>query len=411
MRPRPNFILLALSALLVPILQAQTVGGPLIRVSSTPGGASPEVAVAANGDFVVTWQAGSEYQGPTPKVWYRLYRADGKPKGKAQRVSGSLAGELGPKVALGEDGRFVIVWTGGNSIDTSAWGRRFDAQGRPLGGRFRLSTITDGSQFQPAVAMAADGGFLAAWASGGDPYPDRSSDIYARRFDAAGKPVGRELVASVNTFQEQGAPQVVRTENGDFLVAWESFGGEGVFYDVFVRRFTADGTPLGEELEASLSPYPEVFQYEPALAAGADGTFVVVWTDYAGDFKPGITDSDLIGVMGQRFAADGTPIGDAFNLNVSAKGIQSSPAVTISPRGDFFVTWTSYLPGPSPLAPPDQDLLGRRFGSDGRPLSGEIILDKNGGLAGLAMASTGRGIIAWASPNGVFVRKLVAPGS
>src|SRR5688572_16819581 len=126
MRPRLNFILLALSALLTPVLQAQTVRGPLIQVSSTPGGSRPEVAVAASGDFVVTWQTGSEFQGPAPKVWYRLYRADGKPKGKAQRVSGSPAGELRPAVALGEDGRFVIVWTGGNASDTSVWGRRFD---------------------------------------------------------------------------------------------------------------------------------------------------------------------------------------------------------------------------------------------------------------------------------------------
>jgi hypothetical protein len=51
-RPRLSFILLALSTLLTPILQAQTVGGPLIRVSSTPDGASPEVAVAANGQTI-----------------------------------------------------------------------------------------------------------------------------------------------------------------------------------------------------------------------------------------------------------------------------------------------------------------------------------------------------------------------
>jgi hypothetical protein len=112
--------------------------------------------------------------------------------------------------------------------------------------------------------------------------------------------------------------------------------------------------------------------------------------------------------MGERFVADGTPIdNEPFRINASAKGSQFSPAVTVSPRGDFFVTWSSSI-ATAPLNY-DQDLLGRRFGSDGRPLSGEIVLDKDGGRAGLAMASTGRGIIAWASPDGVFVRKLVAP--
>jgi hypothetical protein len=197
-------------------------------------------------------------------------------------------------------------------------------------------------------------------------------------------------------------------ENGDFLIGWESFGGEGTFYDVFVRRFTANSTPLGEEFEVSLSLNPQVSQYGFGLAARADGTFVVVWTDDAGDYKPGVSDLDFVGLLGNRFAADGTPIdNEPFKINVSTKGSQFSPAIAVSPRGDFFVTWTSYISSaPGTL---NQDLLGRRFASAGKPLSGEILLDRDGGLAGLAMASTGRGIIAWASPNGVFVRKLVAP--
>lgn len=405
---RPAFVLLALGALLAPMLSAQTPRGPEIRVSSTPGGAPPQVAVAANGDFVVAWQAGFEFEGPTPKVWYRLYRADGTPKGKAQRVSGSPAGEFGPAIALGEDGRFVIVWTGGNSEDTSAFGRRFDAQGKPLGGRFRLSTITDGSQFEPAVAMTADGGVLVVWTSGRDPFPTRSSDVYLRRFDAAGKPLGSEILASVKTFQEQSGPRVAMTENGDFLIGWTSFGGEGTFYDVFVRRFTADGAPLGEELEASTGPNYQVSQYDLALAAGPGGTFVVIWTDDAADPSPADSSlSDPIGLLGQRYAADGAPVGGAFEVNASTKGFQGLPAVTVGPRGDFFVTWSSFIPG----TPVNQDLLGRRFGSNGRPASGETVLDRDGGVAGLAMAATGRGIIAWASADGIFVRMLVAPGS
>jgi hypothetical protein len=406
MQRRPALVLFALGILLAPMLFAQTLRGPVIQVSSTPGGAPPQVAVAANGDFVVTWQAGFEYEGPIPKVWYRLYRADGTAKGKAQRVSGSAAGELGPAIALGEDGRFVIVWTGGNSEDTSAFGRRFDAQGRPLGGRFRLGTITDGSQFEPTVAMAADGGFLAAWTSAKFPFHSRTSDVYVRRFDAAGKPLGPEILASVNTFHEQSGSQAVMTENGDFLIGWVSFGGEPTFYDVFVRRFTSNGVPLGEEFEASLSPNPGVSQYDFALAVGSGGSFVVVWTDDAADPIPDDPSlSDPVGVLGQRYTADGTPAGEPFHVNAATEGFQSSPAVTLSPRGDFFVTWSSVTPG----SPPQSDLLGRRFGSNGRPLSREIVLDDDGGTAGLAMAPTGRGVVAWTSRDGIFVRRLVAP--
>jgi hypothetical protein len=398
---RLPFVLIALGIVLAPVLHTQTLRGPEILVSSAANSSAPQVAVATNGDFVVTWQSRLPQPGQTPRIWYRLYRADGVPKGKALRASGSPAGEFGPSIGLGEDGSFVIVWEGGDDRDRSVFGRRFDVQGEPLSGRFRLSTITDGSQIQATVARAADGGFLAAWTSGPEIFPVRLSDVYIRRFDAAGKPLGPEAPAGVNTFHEQSEPLVVAIENGSFLVGWTSFGGEGTFYDVFARRFDDDGTPLGEEFEVSNSEASVVSQYGFALAAAADGSFVVVWTDDAGDPNPDDDLADPVGLVGQRYAADDSLAGGRFQVNATTKGSQLLPKVTLSPQGPIFVTWLSANHG----------LLGRRFRSDGRPFGSEFVLDENGGVAAVDMASSGRGIVAWATPEGVFVRKLVAPAA
>ncbi len=61
----------------------------------------------------------------------------------------------------------------------------------------------------------------------------------------------------------------------------------------------------------------------PAVAANADGEFVVVWTES--------------GIQGQRFAADGSAIGGAFT--VASPG--AYPSVAVADSGTFMVVWRS----------------------------------------------------------------------
>jgi hypothetical protein len=403
MRNRPTVALLIAGTFLASILSAQTPRGAEIRVSPLAGDAPARAAVATNGDFVVTWQAGVSYRGQAPKVWYRLFRADGAPKGKPQRVSTSKAGEFRPAVSLGADGSFVIVWYGGDSRDTSVFGRRFDPQGRPIGGRFLLSANTEGSQFGPAVALTADGGFVAAWASALRPYDERSSDLYARRFDAAGQPLGPEFLVTNTTWNEQSTPQVVVKPDGGFLIGWLNYGGEPTFYDSFARIFAADGAPLGDEFQLNSGDTMVTSQPEFALAAADDGTFVAVWTDNAGDYdRDGNSFGDIVGLRGQRFAADGTPIGDFFHVNASAKDVQDNPAIVMVPGGGFLVAWTSQ----SATVPYTSAVMGRRFASNAVPAGPELRINTSTQsqhwAPTLALAPSGKGVVAWIAWQGSF---------
>ncbi len=61
---------------------------------------------------------------------------------------------------------------------------------------FSVNTYTPGDQDSPSTAMDADGNFVVAWSSygqDGDGY-----GVYAQRYDYNGSPVGSEFI--VNTY-------------------------------------------------------------------------------------------------------------------------------------------------------------------------------------------------------------------
>ena len=151
-----------------------------------------------------------------------------------------------------------------------------------------MSSNTEGSQSTPAVAFTPGGGFVAAWSSGPLTYPTKLSDLYARRFNAANQPLGPEFRVNTTLFNEQGTPQVAVDSHGNFLIGWLNFGGEGTFHDVYARRFTAAGTPLGDDFQVNSGTTESTPQYEFAMALRDSGESVFVWTDAAGEVnEPG----------------------------------------------------------------------------------------------------------------------------
>ena len=70
------------------------------------------------------------------------------------------------------------------------------------------------------------------------------------------------------------------------------------------------------------------------MAALADGRFIVVWEDLAGD-------GDGSAMKAQLFTAAGDQSGEAFTVNTSTADDQRFPTVTACANGDAFVTWTS----------------------------------------------------------------------
>ncbi|MEL7170058.1 MAG: T9SS type A sorting domain-containing protein, partial [Bacteroidota bacterium] len=95
----------------------------------------------------------------------------------------------------------------------------------------------------------------------------------------------------------------------------------------------ADGTPLGDEFQ--VNTFTEDDQAEADVDVSADGSAVVVWQSRG-------QDGDDNGIYAQRYAADGTPAGPEVEVNTTTANDQAFPSVGADADGDFVVIWDSY---------------------------------------------------------------------
>jgi hypothetical protein len=315
------------------------------------------VEAMANGDFVVVWSSGSYYgsgpDGSATGVFLRRFDAQGAPQsGELQVNTYTRWEQSGARLATAPDGRMVVVWQSGRRFgpqnqdgdQRGIYAQRFAADGTRAGGELQVNQFTADDQDRADVAMDAAGGFVVAWESGGyDAHPDGDiTGVFARRFDAAGLPLGDEFQVNTYTVDEQGSPAIAMQPDGGFVVVWESRGyyrepQDGSGSGVFAQRFDAAGQPVGGELQ--VNTVVEDDQRMPAIAADTLGNFVVAWS--SGDY--GQT------VVGQHFTREGTRLGGEVPVSAPAAQAQRRPATAADATGRFVVSWeiTGY-PQPAP---------------------------------------------------------------
>jgi hypothetical protein len=319
-------------------------------------------------------------------------------------------------LAVAPNGSFVVVWQGpGDGSGGGIFGQRYSSKGKPIGGEFQVNTYTTNTQRGASIAMAPNGGFVVAWTGYGDggigsyytyggyTYPLGGYGIFARRFAADGTPLGDDFQVNSYTTYYQAGPTVAVDPSGDFVVAWTSgYNGpygqdpnsqDGSAQGVFGRRFAADGTPLGDDFQ--VNTFTQDQQFANSVASAANGDFVVVWTSYGYDVAG--QDGSFGGVFGQRFDKDGTPLESEFQINTYTSGNQSGARVASRPSGDFVVLWA----GGGSQDGDRVGIFGQRFNAYGAPQGGEFQANAytTGNQSGPAVAidRSGDFVVTWTS--------------
>ncbi|HLA63185.1 MAG TPA: T9SS type A sorting domain-containing protein [Rhodothermales bacterium] len=317
------------------------LGGEVhVNTTITGNQTAPSVAMDANGAAVVAWMS-AEQDGDGYGVYARRYAAGGTPVGGEFPVSTTTTGNQSFPVVAMDAGGAVVVWTsdGQDGSNVGIYAQRFATSGAPLGGEFRANTYTTGHQAAPAVATDADGDLVVAWASVGQ--DGAGYGVYAQRFQGPNRPIavavfgtpGAEAPVNTRTTGFQSAPSVAADAGGGHVVVWQSDGQDGDGYGVYGQRYAAGGAPVGAEFRVNTTTTND--QLAPAVAMDADGDFVVAWTSYG-------QDGDNSGVYARRFAAGGAPMGGEFLVTTTTSNRQLDPAVAMDAAGDFVVAWTSY---------------------------------------------------------------------
>jgi hypothetical protein len=293
----------------------------------------PSVAMASDGSFVVTWQSHNQ-DGNGWGVYAQRYDANGNPLGGEFRVNTFTNNDqMAPSVAVASDGSFVIAWQS-NGQDAKGWGvyaQRYDSNGNALGGEFRVNSWMQDDQTAPSVAMAADDSFVVTWQS----HNQESSGhwgIFAQRYSATGAAVGGEL--RVNTWSQDDtiSAKVAMAGVGSFVITWQSHGEDGAGWGVYAQRYDANANPLGSEFRANT--WTQDDQMAPDIAMSADGNFVIAWQSHN-------QDGNGWGIYAQRFDEVGVAQGHEFLVNTTTTNDQMAPSVAKAADGSFFITWQS----------------------------------------------------------------------
>ncbi len=264
-----------------------------------------------------------------------------------------------PDISMNADGDFIIVWDsyGQDGSTSGIYAQRYNANGVPQGAEFQVNSYTTNSQSRPSIGMDREGDFIIAWDSYGQ--DGSTSGIYAQRYNANGIPQGSEFQVNSYTTSSQSAVDVAMDGDGDFVIVWASFPQDGDSTGIYAQRYNANGIPQGSEFQ--VNSYTTSFQNSVDVAMDEDGNFVIVWNSFT-------QDGDTGGIYAQRYNANGIPQGSEFQVNSYTTSGQNNPTVGMDADGNFVIAWDS--PSVNSL-----DIFAQRYSADGSPRGSEFIVN------------------------------------
>jgi len=374
--------------------------GPEFHVNANPTSNAGATAIARNGsgNSVIVWSTGSA---TASDVFARCYNGTGIAQGSEFRVNSIVSvSQNNPAVGIDSSGRFVVAWSfnsqGGNNWDVLA--RRFNADGTPNGGEFQVNSYTINNQFRPAVAMNEAGDFVISWESwiqDGSGY-----GIYAKRYDAAANPQGGEFRVNTNVSSSQRFSSVAIDDDGDFVIAWDSYNQDGSSRGIYAQRYSNLGISQG--IEFRVNTFTTGAQAFPDVDMDAIGNFVVVWESVN-------QDGSGLGIFANRYDAGGVPIGGEFRVNSSTSFNQRNPDVTMDIDGDFVVCWSNDSPSGS------LGIFAQMYNNTGVPAGDEFRgnLSTTAAFAypSVAIDSNGDFLIGWDGDNYIFGQRFASSGN
>lgn len=334
----------------------------------------PNVASDGAGGFVVVWQSnesdGTDVDGRS--VQGQRYATDGTPVGDQFQVNTyTIEHQQYARASPIAIGGFVVVWTseGSSGTDTDArsvQGQRYAADGSAAGDEFQINTYTTGFQSIADVASVGDG-FVVVWVSefSAGTDTDRTS-VHGRIYDGDGQPAAGEFQLNSYTTGDQFGPAVGQDGSGGFVASWNHRTKDGgdAERDIRARRFEADGTPMGDDFQ--VNTYTTDYQHWSSVSPDGAGGFVIAWQSDGSDG----TDTELDSIQARRYAADGIPVGGDFQVNTFTDLSQSAATVVQDPAGGFLVGWSSYESGGTDTD--RRSIQVRRYRADGAPASIEF---------------------------------------
>ncbi len=195
----------------------------------------------------------------------------------------------------------------------------------------------------------------------------------------------RVNTTTTNT-QNAGVPRAVAADaNGNFVVTWESYDQDSLLtYGIYAQRYNAAGVAQGSEfLVNSASLLND--QRAPAIAMNASGDFIIAWegTGLLGLFP---------GIYAQRYNAAGVAQGTEIAVDGTALSTFQRAAVAMDSSGKFVVVYQ----GPDASG---EGIFARRYAADGTALGASfgvnVTTSNNQVRPDVAISASGGFVVTW----------------
>jgi hypothetical protein len=192
---------------------------------------------------------------PSVDIYARLFKTNASPVGGEFLVDEDANPCATPQLATAADGSFLVAWA---ALDMTTLTNSWDIYARPYtsagtgGAVVRVNTHTFGDQYAPKIA-ALNQEFFVVWTSLGQ---DGSREgVFGQYVHSDGTLIGGELLVNTTTISRQLQPVVASDGSSQFVAIWTSFNGLANGFDLYAQRY-ADVTSV-------LQPVANAFVYAP----------------------------------------------------------------------------------------------------------------------------------------------------
>lgn len=388
------------------LLSAVAVGAEFrVNFVASGGQYTPKIAMDHAGDFVVVWQGFDVSDHSFNDIYARRYNSAGVAQGTEFQVNTyftQFSNESSPSVAMDATGNFVVTWESYRpGFATDIYARRYNAAGTALTGEFKVNTYTTGNQETPSTAMDSAGDFVISWTSFGQ--NASSWDVYAQRYNSAGAVQGAEFRVNTHTGSIQNRPSAAMDSTGDFVITWESFGQNSNGYSIYAQRYNKLGVAQGGEFQVDTTAFQSDSLIQPGVAMDSTGNFVVTWAN----------DTARI-IVAQRYNSAGTAQGAKFQVSTENSLQVVSPAIAMNGSGNFVITWASR--GGTGSLNNNKVVSARQFQSNGTAIGAQFLVHSitttSSIFPSVAMDTAGDFVVTWSSIGyvsgssyGIFARR------
>jgi len=359
------------------LVNDDTSGGPINEYW-------PAVAVSPSGSFVIVWQDHRYGQ----DIYARRFSSTGLALDTSFKVNDDSISisHISPDIAMDSLGNFVVVWSDGHTGQWDIYAQRFDSSGTPLGNNFRVNDDSGAEvQYWSTIAMNRSGLFVVMWEDNRNWSPVGKWDMYLQRFDADGTPLGQNIKVNEDTgyADYESKPAVAINQSGALVAVWEDdrYGWGSGDGDIFAQRYDSSGLPVGPNFKVNDDIVSSGHYSPPEAGMDSIGNFVISWDDDRG------------GIFAQRYDYNGIPLDSNFRVQDHSAYPFSFHGLALYPSGGFVITFSDERYG-------NMDIFAQRYNASGEPLGYNFKVSDDTGLAeqsypAISMDTSGNLVITW----------------